>query len=109
MTKLYRLNLSKSLFIHIMLIISAFMFLIIRAPFGYSLNDEPFIITLGQRLSYGDALFVDEWHLSQLFAPVVLLFYRVFHLFSNTNEGILLSFRYIVFYGGVRAISSTLR
>ena len=70
------------------------LFILWRVPFGFSFNDEPFMISLGQRLSYGDSLIVDEWHLTQFFAPVTMFFYKMFHMFSHTNEGIVLSSRY---------------
>ena len=69
-------------------------FLICRAPYGYSFSDEPFSITLGQRLSYGDALIVNEWYIVQPIAPVLMLFYRLYHVFFSSNTGIILSFRY---------------
>ena len=70
-------------------------FLFIRAPYGWCFNDEPFIITLAQRLYNGDHLILDEWHPAQVFGPVLLPFYWVFRLFSADNTGILLTFRYI--------------
>ena len=69
-------------------------FLLWRAKYGFCYNDEPFIVTLAQRLYNGDALIVDEWHGTQLFSAVLLPFYAAFRLFSSTNEGILLVFRY---------------
>ena len=70
-------------------------FLLWRAKFGFCFNDEPFCVTLAQRLYQGDALIVDEWHGTQLFSAVLLPFYAVFRLFSPDNEGILLVFRYV--------------
>ena len=70
------------------------LFLLIRAPYGWCFNDEPFIITLAQRLYKGDHLILDEWHPAQVFGPVILPFYYVFRLFSPDNTGILLVFRY---------------
>ena len=80
--------------IQIIILFLGLLFLLWRAPFGFSFYDEPFIISLGQRLSYGDSLIVDEWHLTQFFAPVTMFFYKLFHMFSHTNEGIVVSFRY---------------
>ena len=77
------------------LILMGGVFLLIRAPYGYCYNDEPFIVTLGQRMSYGDSLIVNEWHLTQLISPVLMLFYKFYHLLFPSNEGILLFFRYI--------------
>lgn len=69
-------------------------FLIIRAPYGWCFNDEPFIVTLAQRLYMGDRMILDEWHPAQTFGPVILPFYYVFRLFCPDNTGILLAFRY---------------
>lgn len=69
-------------------------FLILRAPYGWCFNDEPFIVTLAQRLYLGDHMILDEWHPAQVFGPVLLPFYCVFRLFRSDNTGILLAFRY---------------
>ena len=70
------------------------LLLIIRAPYGWCFNDEPFIATLAQRLYMGDRLILDEWHPAQVFGPVLLPFFSVFRLFCPDNTGILLTFRY---------------
>lgn len=70
------------------------LFLLGRAKYGFCFNDEPFCVTLGQRLYNGDALIAEEWHGCQLFSAIMLPFYSVFRLFSETNEGILLFLRY---------------
>lgn len=71
------------------------LFLLWRARYGYCFLDEPFIISLAQRLFQGDALIVDEWHVAQTSGSLLLPFYAVFHLFSVSNEGIMLCFRYV--------------
>ena len=86
---------NKNNIIFVMTIILGFIFLIWRAPFGYCFNDEPFIVTLGQRLSNGDSLIFDEWHMAQTFSPVMLFFYQIYILSVGSTEGILLCFRYI--------------
>lgn len=75
--------------------IFSFIFLIWRTKYGFCFNDEPFCITLGQRLFNGDSLIVDEWHGVQNFGAVILPFYALFQLFSVSNDGIILTFRYI--------------
>lgn len=77
-----------------MLFLLGLFFLLIRAKFGFCFNDEPFCVTLGQRLYQGDSLIVDEWHGCQLFSGIMLPFYAVFRLFSPDNEGILLFLRH---------------
>ena len=82
---------------HAFLIVSFFalLFLIVRARFGFCFNDEPFCVTLAQRIFNGDALIVDEWHGCQLFSVIMLPFYAVYRLISPSNEGILLFLRHI--------------
>lgn len=76
-------------------IAASLFFLFLRAPYGWCFNDEPFIVTLAQRLHMGDRLILDEWHPAQIFGPVLLPFYYVFRSFRPDNTGILLSFRYV--------------
>lgn len=78
----------------ILLFLAGFVFLVIRAKYGFCFNDEAFCVTLGQRLYQGDALIAEEWHGCQPFSGVMLPFYALFRLFSPTNEGILLFLRY---------------
>lgn len=75
-------------------IITSAVFLFWRAKFGFGFNDEAFVVTLGERLFDGDALFYDEWHLSQNFGVVVLPFFAFTKLFGVSNDGILLMLRY---------------
>lgn len=81
--------------IEVCIMLAGLVFLFWRAPYGYCYNDEPFIVTLGQRLYMGDSLLFDEWHLTQSFSPVMLIFYGLFRLFHDSNEGILLTFRFV--------------
>ncbi|MBQ8164186.1 MAG: hypothetical protein IJZ94_00015 [Clostridia bacterium] len=75
-------------------ILASTAFLFLNAKYGFSFNDEPFCVTLGQRLFSGDALFYDEWHGTQNFGAVMLPFYALFRIFHSSNEGILLFLRY---------------
>ena len=70
------------------------IFLLWRAKYGYCFQDEPFLVSLAQRLFQGDALIADEWHGTQNFGVILLPFYALFRLFSPNNEGILMVFRY---------------
>ena len=69
-------------------------FLLCRAKYGFCFNDEPFCVTLAQRVYNGDALLAEEWHGCQLFSAILLPFYSVFRIFNDTNEGILLFLRH---------------
>lgn len=78
----------------ICIFLSSFMFLIWRAKYGFCFNDEAFLVSLAQRLYNGDSLIVDEWHGVQNFGTIILPFYSVFRIFNQSNEGVLLIFRY---------------
>ena len=71
------------------------LFLFWRAKYGYMFNDEPFCVTLAQRLWQGEALIVHEWHGAQNFGVVLLPLFGLFKLLFNTTTGILLAFRYV--------------
>lgn len=74
---------------------AALLFLLWKCRFGYGAGDEPFYLTLAQRLADGDALLSEEWNLSQLSGLLLLPFYRIYRLFYSTTDGIILHFRYI--------------
>lgn len=89
-------------------IILGIVFLALRAPYGYCFNDEPFIVTLGQRLSYGDSLIFDEWHVAQTVSPIIAFFYKIYVFLHGSTEGILLAFRYIYILIWISVCSSML-
>lgn len=70
------------------------LFLFWRARYGYCYEDEPFLLTLAQRLYKGDVLIVDEWHGCQNFGLLLLPLYAVYRVLFGSNDGILLCFRY---------------
>lgn len=74
---------------------AALFFLVWKCRYGYGACDEPFYLTLAQRLADGDALLSEEWNLSQLSGLLLLPFYQLYRLFFRTTEGIVLHFRYI--------------
>lgn len=78
----------------VFIFLAGLLYLLNRSRYGYIFNDEPFLVTLGQRVYGGDALFVDEWHISQLFSIIMLPFYAFFRLFNSSNMGILLYLRF---------------
>lgn len=70
------------------------LFFFWRARYGYCYEDEPFLLTLAQRLYKGDVLIVDEWHGCQNFGLLLLPLYAVYRVLFGSNDGILLCFRY---------------
>ncbi len=81
-------------------------FFIWKCRYGYGGCDEPFYLTLAQRLSKGDALLCDEWNLSQLSGFLLLPFYRLHQLIAGSTEGIVLHFRYL--YTGAQLLTALL-
>ncbi len=73
----------------------ALPFLIWKCRYGYGGGDEPFYLTLAQRLSQGDALLSEEWNLAQLSGFLLLPFYRIHAAVFGSTEGIILHFRYL--------------
>lgn len=78
----------------ILFLAAALPFLLWKCRYGYGALDEPFYLTLAQRLSGGDALLSEEWNLSQLSGFLLLPFYRFHRLLFASTEGIVLHFRY---------------
>lgn len=78
----------------ILFLAAALPFLIWKCRYGYGAMDEPFYLTLAQRLCAGDALLSEEWNLSQMSGFLLLPFYRLHQLFFVSTEGIVLHFRY---------------
>ena len=81
--------------IELLIIMISVVLLLNRAKYGYCFNDEPFCYTIAQRISYGDKLITDEWHVTQNIGPLLLPLYSIYHFFCSSNEGILLTFRYV--------------
>ncbi len=77
------------------LFVLAFIVLCYRARGGYFYDDEPFLITLAQRLYNGDRLIFDEWHVSQSVAPLLLPFFSLYVRLAGSTEGIILAFRFV--------------
>lgn len=81
--------------VRVLFFVTLTAFLFWRARYGYSYSDEPFCITLAQRLYQGDTLFRDEWHVCQNFGVVLLPIYTIFRLAVGSTTGILLTFRFL--------------
>lgn len=66
-----------------------------KCPFGFANLDESFYLTIPYRLSQGDGLFSQEWHLSQMGNFLIYPFFLLYQLFFSGTDGILLHFRYL--------------
>ena len=64
-----------------------------RCFYGFAHIDEALYLQIPYRLVQGDALFADEWHISQLSAFIVYPFISLFRTLNGGTEGIMLFFR----------------
>ncbi len=84
--------------IFFLLLFSAFLLSFWKCFQGFQQGDEPFYFAIANRILQGDALFKDEWHLSQLSAVLRVPFVFLYKLFYHSTEGILLAMRIIYLF-----------
>ncbi|MBQ8217684.1 MAG: hypothetical protein IJZ91_06975 [Oscillospiraceae bacterium] len=101
-----KFNISVQSLIWFALFSAALVFAAWKCPYGFGGSDEGFYLTVAHRLSLGERLFVDEWHLSQLTSFFLLPFVKLFRAVNGSNEGIMLASRYA--YLAMHAIVSAL-
>ena len=73
---------------------AALAFCLWKLPYGFGGSDEGFYLTVAHRLTLGDSLFADEWHLSQLSSFFLYPFVKIYRAVRGSNEGIMLAARY---------------
>lgn len=84
-----------------LILFSFFMFAAVviyvyRAGHGLGVfNDESFYLTIPYRMIRGNALFADEWHVSQLSALIQYLPLKLYVLIKGSTDGIILYWRYL--------------
>ena len=66
-----------------------------KCRYGFGNRDEAFYLTVPYRLWQGDALFSQEWHLSQMAGLLLLPFVTAYMEIVGSTTGILLAFRRI--------------
>lgn len=66
-----------------------------RINLGLADKDETFYLSIPYRMTRGDGLLADEWHLSQLVGFLIYPIMKVYMGIKGTIEGIILDFRYI--------------
>jgi len=93
--KIGKLNIGVLSLVWLVLFGAALGFVLWKCPYGFGGSDEGFYLTVAHRLSLGDSLFVDEWHLSQLSSFFLLPFVKLFRAINGSNEGIILASRYL--------------
>ena len=77
-----------------------------KCVYGFGGNDEAFYLTVPHRLSLGDALIKDEWHLSQLSGVLLYPFVSLYTLIVGSTEGIMLTARvvYVILHAVVSVV-----
>ena len=80
-------------FLTVFLVTGCFVFWKCRYGFGHI--DESFYLTVPYRLLQGDALFQEEWHLSQMAGVLTMPLVSAVLLLKGSTEGIILTMRYI--------------
>lgn len=88
-------NINPQWLVYIVLFVAAFIFMLWKVPYGFGGSDEAFYLTVPYRLTLGDKLFLDEWHLSQLSSFLTLPFVALYTHFVGSAEGIILAARYV--------------
>lgn len=76
-------------------ILAAAVFLFWKCHFGFGNIDEAFYLTIPYRLFKGDALFLQEWHLSQMAGVITMPIVGGYVTLTGGTEGIVLFMRYV--------------
>jgi len=71
------------------------IFLFYKCRYGFGNIDESFYLVTPFRLIQGDALFADEWHLSQMSGVLLMPFVSLYLRLMGNTEGIVLFMRYV--------------
>lgn len=90
----------------ISLIFGAVIFALWKTKYGFGGNDESFYLTIPHRLLKGDAMFRDEWNLSQMSSILQLPFVWLYTSMAGSTDGIILAAR--VFYVFVHCAAAVL-
>jgi len=84
----------KKLTITGLVILGVGLFVLLHSVFyGTNQSDDSFYLTIPYRVFLGDALFVDEWHVSQMSSVFQLLPLSVYVWITGSTDGIILFFR----------------
>ena len=82
-------------FLYIIILTLASGLLIWKCKYGFGNIDESFYITIPYRLFKGDALFLHEWHLSQMAGFLTFPIVSLYLIIKGSTLGIVLFLRYV--------------
>lgn len=71
------------------------LFLLWKCRYGFANMDETFYLLTPYRLTQGDGLFAQEWHLSQMSSFLLYPVMKFYFMFGGEFEALFLNFRYI--------------
>ena len=90
----FKINkLRKQNILWLLLFLMGLWLMIWKLPYGFGGDDEGFYLTAAHRLTLGQRLFTDEWHLSQLSSFFLYPFVKLFKAVTGGTDGILLASR----------------
>lgn len=86
--------------------IPAIILLLWKCPFSMGFEDETYYLAIPFRLTMGDSLIADEWHLAQLAGFLIYYPVKLYVAVVGSTEGIVLFFRYlfVAFHVSVSAV-----
>lgn len=76
-----------------------------KCRYGFANIDESFFLTVPYRLVQGDAMFAEEWHLSQMSGLLLYPFVALYLRIVGNTDGIVLVFRYLFTFCNIVASS----
>ncbi len=88
-------ELNKQDTVAIIILIACVTFFVIRALFGFNIDDESWYPTFPHRIILGDALFNHEWNVAQFMAFLLYLPVKLFIGITGSTQGITLTLRYV--------------
>lgn len=93
MNILARLHSSLSKATPYLILAIAFVLLIANASYSFDWIDESFYLALADGLNKGVVPFIDEWHPAQVYAPLLLPFFKAYIAIFDNTTGIIYFFR----------------
>ena len=90
MVKKLKLNKVDIVFMLLFLIGSIFIFY--KCRYNTRSSVESFYLTVPYRLTAGDGLFINEWHLSQMAGFLIYPFMKLYQLVFDGTDGIITAF-----------------
>lgn len=91
-------NLKKQNILWLLLFALSLALMLWKLPYGFGGDDEGFYLTVANRLTLGERLFTDEWHLSQLSSFFLFPFVFLYKSIVGSTEGILFASRWLYLF-----------